>query len=406
MTQKGVYHQKHSVKRQKKAVNLGRQGSNVEVLQYDVKNLLQSIAESTLGDKDSSKTSAESPADVEALPERFSEIEVRITELSSIGDGIGTVISSAKNHVYVVPFTVPGDLVKAKIVTPFLDAHYSLADLVSIIKPGSQRDDSLVKCPYFAKCGGCQIQMLPYEDQLSHKKRIIQKAYRNFSSLTPEAVPTVGETIGSPLQYGYRTKLTPHFDGPPGSMSRKNRRERKGFESVPPIGFMVKGQRKTIDIEDCPIGTDTVRKGMKEERDRVISNISSYFKGATLLLRESTSRVPNDHTEADSNKEHSSKPIFSENVPDETDPSSKAGDGDEGNDLTSIVTKSRKAQDFVEVKSCITNQKGTSTEYVDDFMFKNTAGSFFQNNNSILSLSPHTSVNVSCRLTQQSMQDP
>ena len=76
------------------------------------------------------------------------------------------------------------------------------------------------------------------------------------------------DTIGSPMQYGYRTKLTPHFDGPPGSNSRKRRRDPwpHVFHEVPPIGFMMKGRGKTMDIEDCPIGTDAVREGMKAER--------------------------------------------------------------------------------------------------------------------------------------------
>lgn len=385
MTQKSPFHQRYNAKRQKKSVKLGKEGSNEEVLLFDVKTILQNITDNVPDDGSrSTGDSAEPPLKDEALPERFSEIQVRIAELSSTGDGIGKVVSGAQDHLYAVPFTVPGDLVKAKVITHFPEAHYSLADFVSVIEPGPQRDDSLVKCPYFAKCGGCQIQMLPYEQQLEHKKGIIEKAYRNFSSLIPEAVPAVADTMGSPLQYGYRTKLTPHFDGPPGSMSRKNRRERKGFESVPPIGFMMKGQRKTIDIEECPIGTDAVRDGMKKERARVIRDISSYFKGATLLLRESTLRVPKEQVKAIADEDKTAKSPSPEWVTDGATPS-KVAQENAAKDVTGHVTKMSESEDFVGVKTCITDQKGTSTEYVDDFVFKNTAGSFFQNNNSILS---------------------
>ena len=40
--------------------------------------------------------------------------------------------------------------------------------------------------------------------------------------------------------------------------------------------------------------------------------------------------------------------------------------------------------DHIHRKTCITNPNAISTEYVDDFIFNNQAGQFFQNNNSIL----------------------
>ena len=81
---------------------------------------------------------------------------------------------------------------------------------------------------------------------------------------------------------------------PPGIMSRKARRANAEikWDGVPPIGFMQKGTRKTVDIEDCPIGTDAVRLGMKQEKERVAKEIALFRRGATLLLRESTKRSP------------------------------------------------------------------------------------------------------------------
>jgi tRNA (uracil-5-)-methyltransferase len=163
----------------------------------------------------------------------------------------------------------------------------------------------------------------------------------------------IEDTIGSPLQYGYRTKLTPHFDGPPGYISKHDKMNgaRKYFTEVPNIGFMGKGLKRVLDIEDCPIGTDAVRMGMKRERSRVGKELDKYKKGATILLRESTLRVQNDDEKA------------SRAIPD-----------------TIKVTE----PSYTDFKSCITDNNATSTEYIDDFVFTNIAGSFFQNNNSIL----------------------
>ncbi|KAL8806050.1 MAG: hypothetical protein Q9182_001582 [Xanthomendoza sp. 2 TL-2023] len=336
-----------------------QEGSNEEVLLADIRSLLQSTK--IEGEELNGKIPIEKEADSPVPFERFSEIEVKISALSSTGDGLG--FSSSSDHIFVVPFTLPGDVVKAKIVTQFVNDQYTLTDFISVLEPSPQRKDHLVKCPYFAKCSGCQFQMLSYEDQLAHKKTVLEKAYRNFSNLSSDLIPVIGDTVGSPLQYGYRTKLTPHFDGPPGSHTRRGRKdgsERPGFDKVPPIGFMVKGTRKTMDIEDCPIGTDAVRDGLKKERKRVAEEISKYKRGATLLLRETTTRVPTQQ-------------IPSPNTDPHTPP--KAPEPTPSTSTSAPHT---------ETKTYITDQNATSTEHIGPYTFLNPAGAFFQNNNSIL----------------------
>lgn len=375
-------------KKQKAKHKQVKEGSNEEVLREDIGRLIASqrlVEPPTKGDNDHVET--EEITKSTTLPERFTELQVKIVELSSTGDGLG--LASTSDHVYVVPFTAPGDTVIAKAITHFPKDSYTLADFVRVVDPSPKRDDSRIQCPYFAKCSGCQLQMLSYEDQLAHKKTIVEKAYRYFSGLAPEYVPSIGDTIGSPLQYGYRTKLTPHFDGPPGSRSYKDRRngaEKRGFEDVPPIGFMVKGTRKTLDIEDCPIGTDAVRMGMKRERRRVEKELNSYKRGATLLLRESTKRVPKGVDVKDSElprvqdqgEIHEQEP----SVTSEGHTKDKENDSEVEGEETVII--SRDHPNYIEEKTCITDSNATSTEYIEDFVFSNTAGAFFQNNNSIL----------------------
>lgn len=314
---------------------LKTEGTHEEVLLKDVEALLK---RHSIGGEEQAVS----------LPDPFTEIEVTVQEISSTGDGLALAPDS--KQIYVVPFSSPGDKVKAKVIKHFTKHGYSLTDFVQVISPGPLRDDSLVNCRYFSSCSGCQFQMISYEQQLAHKKTIVEKAYLNFSELAPELVPSVGDTIGSPLQYGYRTKLTPHFDGPPGKKRSDGRNGiRRKFEEVPPIGFMKKGTRHTLDIEDCPIGTDAVRMGMKSERKRVAAELDKYAKGATILLRESTERLPKDPP---------------------PQPREDAILEDRG--------------EHFHQKTCVTDQKGRSTEYIGDFKFENPAGAFFQNNNSIL----------------------
>lgn len=380
------YHQSKASKRQKTALKLANEGSNEEVLLLDVKSLL---SKTNLPGQDDVEGKADSEEPVShpkySPPERFSEVEVEISELSSTGDGLG--LSSTLDHVYVVPFTAPGDVVQAKIVNHFPQAQYTSTDFIRVIRSAPQRDDALAKCPYFAKCAGCQFQMLPYGAQLKHKKTIVEKAFRNFSSLTPEAVPAVAETIGSPLQYSYRTKLTPHFDGPPGSNNRKAKRDssqRKGFAEVPPIGFMLKGTRKTIDIEDCPIGTDAVREGIKIERKKIAEDIAKYTRGATILLRETTLRTPKSTTASITPSASAFEKSNDNATRVQDSPSNEAYGSTLVKDQIETDDALRDPASFADEKTYITDQRAISTEFVDNYEFKNTAGAFFQNNNSIL----------------------
>ncbi|KAL8785042.1 MAG: hypothetical protein Q9195_008802 [Heterodermia aff. obscurata] len=380
----------YPVKRQKTNPTAVKEGSNEEVLLMDIRHMLstQMLADDSESG-DASEQTSQKPKPTFSPPERFSEVEVLIAEFSSSGDGLG--LAPTADHVYVVPFSIPGDLVKAKVINYFPQDRYTLTDFISVIKPSANRNDSLVQCPYFTKCSGCQFQMLSYEKQLAQKRRIVEKAYRNFSSLPPELIPVIGDTISSPLQYGYRTKLTPHFDGPPGILSRKARRANAEvkWDGVPPIGFMQKGTRKTIDIEDCPIGTDTVRLGMKQERERVANEIALFRRGATLLLRESTKRTPKpkdgilipkpSKAEQKSIDIAAERPQTSVNgiIPPELQPLVPPRESVDEPDLSTPYT---------EEKTCITDQNAVSTEFIDNYIFSNPAGSFFQNNNSILSV--------------------
>lgn len=335
----GNSNRKWKPKKTKREKNIAT-GSSEDILRLDIKALLDALP-SPEADQ------------AEDLPEEGTETEVEVKALSSTGEGLA--LRPGSSQVYVVPFTVPGDTARVKVYRHHTLDKHTVADFLSVVTPSPQRDDARIRCRYFARCGGCQFQMLDYAEQLRLKRRVLEKAYANFSDLPGELVPEIGETVGSPLQYGYRTKLTPHFDGPPGFRPSKRAGKNPGipFESCPDVGFMVKGQRKVMDIEECPIGTEAVNRGMTRERERMQREFKQYKKGATILLRENTNRLPKDTT---SDKAKSPPPYT---VREETD-------------------------EFIDIKSCESNHKATTTEYIDKYIFTNPAGSFFQNNNSIL----------------------
>jgi len=68
----------------------------------------------------------------------------------------------------------------------------------------------------------------------------------SVSGLSETSLPTIGTTIPSPLQYGYRTKITPHFKEPP-------KKARKSEGPTKPdwlkIGFNINDTSQVLDIE-------------------------------------------------------------------------------------------------------------------------------------------------------------
>ncbi|MEN8785976.1 MAG: class I SAM-dependent RNA methyltransferase [Akkermansiaceae bacterium] len=212
------------------------------------------------------------PRKFKAEPYEWHEIvELEIEALSNLGAGI----AKPNGWVVFVPFALPGEKIRAKVWRN--EANCSHADLVEIIEPSPDRIDP--HCQHFATCGGCQYQHLPYEKQLEWKTRQVRELLSHMVGIEAEVSPT----IPSPKQWGYRSKITPHFQRP------------KPGEDFP-IGFLEFNRRtRLVDIYHCPIAMDEINEALQPIRDDVKSRAAEYKKGATLLLRATDDRVETDH---------------------------------------------------------------------------------------------------------------
>src|SRR5690606_15604669 len=146
------------------------------------------------------------------------EIEVTVESLSNLGSGIARV----NNWVVFVPFTLPGEKVRARIYRN--DKNCSHADLIEVLEPSPDRVEP--GCPLFGDCGGGQYQHLSYERQLEWKTRQVAELLRHMAGLECPVLPA----IPSPKVWNYRSKITPHFKAPKG-------------RDLGPIGFLANGQR-------------------------------------------------------------------------------------------------------------------------------------------------------------------
>ena len=212
------------------------------------------------------------PRKFKAEPYEWHEVvELKIEALSNLGAGI----AKPKGWVVFVPFALPGERIRAKVWRN--ETNCTHADLVEILEPSPDRIEP--HCPHFATCGGCQYQHLPYEKQLEWKTRQVGELLWHMVGIEAE----VKATIPSPKQWGYRSKITPHFQRP------------KPGEDFP-IGFLEFNRRtRLVDVYNCPIAMDEINEVLQPIRDDVKRRAAEYKKGATLLLRATEDRVETDH---------------------------------------------------------------------------------------------------------------
>lgn len=204
------------------------------------------------------------------IPKPFAyheEIELTIDKLSNMGEGVGRI----DNWVVFVPYTLPGERVRARIYRN--DKNFSNADLVEVLEPSPRRTRPV--CPAFGYCGGCQYQHLNYEDQLAWKTEQVADLLRLQAGLELPVKPA----IPSPQVYGYRSKITPHFQKPKDA--------RMGN-----IGFLRVGSRTEVcDIKQCPIAMGPINAHLPALRKAVQQAAAQYKRGATLLMRVSEGSV-------------------------------------------------------------------------------------------------------------------
>lgn len=204
--------------------------------------------------------------------EYHEEVELRIDHLANLGMGVGRV----NGWVVMVPFVIPGELVKVRIYRNH--TQYSEADLVEVIEASEHRVSP--KCSLFTMCGGCQYQHIGYDEQLRVKTQQVQELLEKNGGIQF----SVSLAMSSKQVYGYRSKITPHY----------NRPDKNGDQ---PIGFLKHGRRHDIvDVRQCVIATDAINQSLPEMREKAIleGGKKRRQRGGTLLLRETLEGVVNN----------------------------------------------------------------------------------------------------------------
>lgn len=87
----------------------------------------------------------------------------------------------------------------------YINSSYAKACINKIIIPSLSRNNNV--CPYYSKCGGCNIFHMDYEEQLRFKKNMVIKTFKNVARMDVK----VSDVVRNPHPYHYRNKIIVPF---------------------------------------------------------------------------------------------------------------------------------------------------------------------------------------------------
>ena len=173
-------------------------------------------------------------------------IMLEITDLTEEGQGVG----KKDGLVFFVKDSVMGDKVEARILK--VKKNYAYAKVENLLEASPHRIAPL--CPVARKCGGCQLQHLSYEKELSWKEDRIAQSLIRIAGLSPEEVESKKEGILGGVLSRYRNKAQYPVQ------SRKEVHSGKVVDtsassSALSMGFYGFHSHRIIETKDCLINS-------------------------------------------------------------------------------------------------------------------------------------------------------
>lgn len=171
-------------------------------------------------------------------------------------DNSGRGIAYYKNKIVFIPFALPKDEVEIKITKETKKIYEG--KLLKVVKPSPLRIEA--RCPYFGKCGGCDLQNLNYDETLKYKKQKVKDIFSKFGNLDINPV-----IIESKKDFNYRNKIT--------------LKVRNGL-----VGFYAKESNDVIEIDKCLIADDVT--------NNFIPNIKKFnIKNGEIVLKTNQDKL-------------------------------------------------------------------------------------------------------------------
>jgi len=188
----------------------------------------------------------------------------------------GYSLGRLKGQVVLCAGGIPGETVQVEILSRRKGVTQG-----KILKVQEPTDSRVVPiCPVVGRCGGCQLQHVHYEEQLSQKGLILEDTLRRIGKISDV---TISPVISSPRPYGYRQVLRMGIgEGSDGLF----------------LGFFESGTQQLLPVETCFLVDedfrsviDSVRSGLRSvviegmNLESVEIRWSRLEKGGLLVFR-------------------------------------------------------------------------------------------------------------------------
>lgn len=176
----------------------------------------------------------------------------------------GGYVIGRDGKVVFIKGAVPGELVEVEIEERKKD--YYTASVKGITEPSPDRREP--PCNIFGRCGGCQLQYITHEKQVTMKEEILLDTMRRIAAVDIQLRPSI---TGKEFGYRHRGQFKVSRDGE--------------------TGFYREGTREIIPVEECPLMIDKINqalqtlksidiKGAKELHIVAGDTVSILLKGA------------------------------------------------------------------------------------------------------------------------------
>lgn len=192
-------------------------------------------------------------------------MKIEIVKFDNLGRGIGYL----NDKIIFVPKSVVGDILTVTIVVE--KKNYYIGKIKEIIKPSRIRRNAI--CPYFSKCGGCDLMHISVSENLDYKlEKVNEILHKNNIKYD------VKEIIKSNSEYNYRNKVT---------LKVINKE----------IGYYENGTHNLVSIDYCYLCNDAINEVIKDLKILNIVNgeiiIRCNYNEEILLNIKSLDKIDN-----------------------------------------------------------------------------------------------------------------
>lgn len=181
--------------------------------------------------------------------------QLEVIDYVSEGKGLARV----EGKVVFIDKAFPGDVVDVKITKKKKDFLEGRA--VEYHTLSEDRIDAF--CEHYGVCGGCKMQNIKYERQLSYKQKMVLDAFRRIGKVEMEPTNPI---LGSESTQEFRNKLEYTFSNK-GWLTEEEIKSDTFVEKGDVVGFHVPGRfDRVLDVNKCFLQKDIsnqIRNGMR-----------------------------------------------------------------------------------------------------------------------------------------------